>query len=179
MKLRKQRTNNEVSLDDDVQSDRGVLPVDTPDRAPSPKQRCWASELRGIFIKTGEELRRILRTVFVLRDVEGLTINQTAEVPSLSHEAVKARLWRGRLELRERLTKYFSERTGSPRRQALRDETSAHRILGLFADCLRNSITQTFSISIGQLTTHVSPTTGSTDPLGVWARPRIMRPDTV
>jgi RNA polymerase sigma-70 factor, ECF subfamily len=70
--------------------------------------------LRDIFIKTLDELRPILRTVFIFRDVEGLTIDQTAEVLSVSQAAVKARLWRVRLELRERLNKYFSQRTDSP-----------------------------------------------------------------
>src|ERR1700675_2556513 len=58
-------------------------------------------------IKALRELRPILRTVFVLRDIEGLSIAQTAEVLNLSHSAVKARLWRGRLQLREFLNRYF------------------------------------------------------------------------
>jgi hypothetical protein len=46
-----------------------------------------------------------------MRDIEGLSIAETAEVLSLSHTAVKARLWRGRLQLRERLNKYFRKET--------------------------------------------------------------------
>jgi RNA polymerase sigma-70 factor (ECF subfamily) len=45
--------------------------------------------------------------VFVLRDIEGLSIEQTAEVMGLSLAAVKARSFRARLQLRERLSKYF------------------------------------------------------------------------
>ena len=55
------------------------------------------------------ELRPILRNVFALRDIEGLSIEQTAEVLGLSNSAVKARLFRARLQLRERLNKYFSK----------------------------------------------------------------------
>jgi RNA polymerase sigma-70 factor (ECF subfamily) len=57
----------------------------------------------------------ILRAVFVLRDIEGLSIAETAEVLSLSHTAVKARLWRGRLQLRERLNRYFRKEMDSAR----------------------------------------------------------------
>jgi RNA polymerase sigma-70 factor, ECF subfamily len=48
MKLREQRTQKEVSLDEDLQADRDVRPVDVPDRTPNPEQLCWASELPDI-----------------------------------------------------------------------------------------------------------------------------------
>jgi RNA polymerase sigma-70 factor (ECF subfamily) len=92
MKLRKQRAHKEFSLDEDFQADGDGLPLDVPDRAPNPEQLCWASELRDILVRTVEELRPILRTVFVLRDVGGLSIEQTAQALNLSQAAVKARL---------------------------------------------------------------------------------------
>ena len=113
MKLRKQRVTREVSLDEDFQADGDMLPREVTDWAPNPEQLYRTSELRGILIRTLRELSPILQTVFVLRDIEGLSIDQTAEVLKLSHTAVKARLWRGRLQLRERLNKYFSEQTKS------------------------------------------------------------------
>jgi len=109
MKLRKQRTTKEVSIDEDFQADGDILPREVTDWAPNPEDLYRASELRDILIKTLEELRPILRTVFVLRDIEGLSIDQTAEVLSLSNSAVKARLWRARLQLREGLNKHFSK----------------------------------------------------------------------
>jgi RNA polymerase sigma-70 factor, ECF subfamily len=115
MKLRKRRTTKEVSLDEDFQADEDILPREFADWAPNPEELYRASELRDILIKTLEELRPILRTVFVLRDIEGLSIDHTAEVLDLSPAAVKARLWRARLQLRERLNKYFSKQTESGR----------------------------------------------------------------
>jgi RNA polymerase sigma-70 factor, ECF subfamily len=63
--------------------------------------------LREILRKTLQQLGPGLRIVFVLRDIEGFSLEQTAEALGLSVAAVKARSFRARLQLRERLTKYF------------------------------------------------------------------------
>jgi len=89
------------------------FPSEVTDWAPNPEQLYSTSELRDILIKIMEQLRPILRTVFVLRDIEGLSIHQTAEVLNQSHAAVKARLWRARLQLREALNKYFTKQRES------------------------------------------------------------------
>jgi RNA polymerase sigma-70 factor (ECF subfamily) len=109
MKLRKQRAIREGSLDEGFQEDGDKLPIEVIDWAPNPEQLYRTSELRRILIKTIEELPPILRTVFVLQDLEGLSTDQTAEVLNLSQSAVKSRLWRARLQLRERLNKYFGK----------------------------------------------------------------------
>ncbi len=124
MKLRKRGTTKEVSLDEDFQADENRLPIEVIDWAPNPEQLYWASELRSILTKTLEQLRPILRAVFVLRDIEGLSIHQTAEVLNISQGAVKARLWRVRLQLRESLNKYFSERPNSARSQLVPETTA-------------------------------------------------------
>ena len=148
MKLRKQRTTKEASLDEDFQANGDVLPKEIADWAPNPEQLYWASELRDILIKCLEKLNPILRTVFVLRDIEGLTIEQTAEVLDLSQTAIKARLWRARLQLRESLTKYFSKQTHLARAQLFPSGRPTGRILGLFAECLRNAMDRTYSINV-------------------------------
>jgi RNA polymerase sigma-70 factor, ECF subfamily len=148
MKLRKQRTQKiDISLDEGSQTDGDVLPVEVPDRSPNPEQLCWASELRDILVRTVEELRPILLTVFVLRDVEGLSIAQTAEVLNLSQAAVKARLWRVRLQLRERLNRYFDERTTLTPEDRAPTSRVTKKISGLFAECLRDSIFRPYSPS--------------------------------
>jgi RNA polymerase sigma-70 factor (ECF subfamily) len=48
--------------------------------------------------------------VFTLRDIEGLSVRETAESLGLSEAAVKVNLHRARLSLREQLTGYFDER---------------------------------------------------------------------
>ena len=113
MKLRKQRGTAETSLDEDFGDEGGILPREVTDWSPNPEQLCWASELKEILEKTLEELEPISRTVFVLRDIEGLTIDQTAVALNMSQTAVKARLWRVRLQLREALSKHFSQKKES------------------------------------------------------------------
>jgi RNA polymerase sigma-70 factor (ECF subfamily) len=108
MKLRKLRSTKEVSLDEDFQTDEGMLPREVADWAPNPEELYRASELREILIQALQALRPIIRTVFVLRDMEELSTDQTAKVLDLSPAAVKTRLWRARLQLRELLSEYFS-----------------------------------------------------------------------
>ena len=105
MKLRKRRP--EVSIDDDIHSDEGSLPMDVADWAPNPEELYRANELRQILHEALEKLGPGLRIVFVLRDVEGLSLEETTEALGLSLTAVKARSLRARLQLRERLTLYF------------------------------------------------------------------------
>jgi len=140
----------EISLDEDVQADGDMSPMDVTDWSPNPEQLYWGSELRDILIKTLEGLRPILRTVFVLRDIEGLSIHQTAEVLNLSHAAVKARLWRVRLQLRERLSKYFSEKTTSEASTSAAFGSRSGRISGLVAECLGPWISKTCSMSVAK-----------------------------
>ena len=163
MKLRKQRTTREASLDEDFQADGDVLPKEVTDWAPNPEQLYWASELRDILIKCLQELSPILRTVFVLRDIEGLTIDQTVEVLHVSQTAVKARLLRARLLLRENLTKYFGKQTHLARAQLFPSGGRGGRILGLFAECLRNSMYRTHSINVPESETHAATRTAVID----------------
>lgn len=129
MKLRKRRTSKEVSLDEDFQGDGDLFPREVADWAPNPEELYRESELRDILVKTLKELRPALRTVFVLRDIEGFSIDQTAEVLELSPAAVKARLWRARLQLRELLHEYFSKHKEHARGPA-RSETVLPREVG-------------------------------------------------
>src|ERR1700732_844406 len=76
MKLRKRNTAKGFSLDDDLGEDGELFPRDLADWTPNAEQLYWASELRNILASALEELSPISRTVFVLRDVEGLSIEQ-------------------------------------------------------------------------------------------------------
>jgi len=110
MKLRKKKTDKTVSIDEDVETEDGSVPRDIADWAPNPEQNFTQAELGQILEKTIQGLPASFRTVFVLRDVEGLSTEETAEALDLSVPAVKSRLLRARLQLRERLTRYFKKK---------------------------------------------------------------------
>jgi RNA polymerase sigma-70 factor (ECF subfamily) len=106
-KLRKQRSNRENSLDEDFGNEENAAVFEVADWAPNPEELYGGSELRSILRSELQQLPPSLRVVFVLRDIEGLSTEETARVLESTPVAVKARLWRARLRLRERLTRYF------------------------------------------------------------------------
>jgi RNA polymerase sigma-70 factor, ECF subfamily len=73
-----------------------------------PDEQFQSEELRRHIQKSVDELPEGLRTVFLVRDVEGLSTEETAELLGLSLPAVKTRLHRARLVLREAIGRYFS-----------------------------------------------------------------------
>src|SRR5512146_843135 len=109
MKLRRRRPERTVSLDQDVDTGEDTIPREVADWSPNPEQLYTQSELRDILTRTIQGLPSSFRTVFVLRDVEGLSTEETADALDLSIPAVKSRLLRARLQLRERLNKYFKK----------------------------------------------------------------------
>src|SRR5271167_398743 len=112
MKLRRRRSDRTVSLDEDIQTEEDTMPREVADWSPNPEQLYKQGELKDILRKTVQGLPASFRTVFVLRDVEGLSTEETAEALDLSIPAVKSRLLRARLQLRERLNKYFRKPKG-------------------------------------------------------------------
>jgi RNA polymerase sigma-70 factor (ECF subfamily) len=78
---------------------------ETPDRL---AQR---AETRRLLDEAIAELDPGHRAVFLLRDVEGLSVSETARALVLSEANVKVRLLRARLQLRERLTRVFGDKS--------------------------------------------------------------------
>jgi RNA polymerase sigma-70 factor (ECF subfamily) len=112
MKLRRRRSDRTVSLDEDIETEEDTMPREVADWSPNPEQLYKQGELKDILRKTIQGLPASFRAVFVLRDVEGLSTEETAQALDLSIPAVKSRLLRARLQLRERLNKYFRKTKG-------------------------------------------------------------------
>ena len=110
MRLRKRKTSKTVSIDEDVETEDGFVPREVADWSPNPEQQYKQAELNDILEKTIQGLPSGFRTVFVLRDVEGLSTEETADALGLSVPAVKSRLLRARLQLRERLSRHFKKK---------------------------------------------------------------------
>jgi len=106
MRLRRRRPNV-TSLDEPVQTDDDLMPREIQDWGPTPEQRYEVTELNSILTKAIGELEPIFRTAFLLRDVEQLSTEETAEALGISAPAVKSRLLRARLKLREKLSPSF------------------------------------------------------------------------
>ena len=113
MKLRKKKQNQTISMED---------------LAPAVKQYCIerdnlaqthshavavAHELQEVLQKAIDKLPDQYRAVFVLRDVDGLSNQETGEILDLSIPAVKSRLHRSRIMLRKRLQRYYEDYTGN------------------------------------------------------------------
>jgi RNA polymerase sigma-70 factor, ECF subfamily len=108
MKLRKRRPN-QVSLDEEVDTGEDTMPREVEDWGPSPEERYKQTELGTILNNTIAELEPPFRIVFQLRDIEELSTEETAEALGLSVPAVKSRLLRARLKLRQKLNRYFRQ----------------------------------------------------------------------
>ncbi len=108
MRLRKRRPN-QFSIDEPIETDQDIIPQEIKDWGPSPEQRYAQTEMREILRSVIEELSPDFRVVFVLRDVEGLSTEETAEAVGISEAAVKSRLLRARLKLRQKLDRYFRQ----------------------------------------------------------------------
>lgn len=110
MRLRKRRPN-QFSLDEPVEGDTDLLPRELEDWRPSPEQDYAEAEMQGILAEIIEKLDPEFRIVLVLRDVEEFSTQETAEALGISLSAVKSRLLRARLKLREKLNRHFRRGT--------------------------------------------------------------------
>src|SRR5712691_2734630 len=106
MRLRKRRPN-QFSLDEPIEGDEDLLPREVEDWGPSPEQRFAQTEMHEILSEVIDKLESDFRVVFVLRDVEELSTQETAKALGISVPAVKSRLLRARLKLRQKLDRYF------------------------------------------------------------------------
>jgi RNA polymerase sigma-70 factor, ECF subfamily len=88
----------------------------------SPSQLAQRNEIQRLLEETLNHLDEKHRLVFLLRDVEGLSIKETAQALNLSEANVKVRLLRARLQLREELTRVL----GDPERRVVRGEGHRH-----------------------------------------------------
>ena len=110
MKLRKRKSDRSVSLDEQIDTGEDTIVREIAAWDPDPEQQYNQEELGEILTGAIDSLEPIYRTVFTLRDVDGLSTEETAEALELSIPAVKSRLLRARLQLREKLTRFFKRK---------------------------------------------------------------------
>lgn len=110
MLLRKKKP--EVNLDELEGEDEAedLHPTRFVDWSALPEEELLSGEGKKALDAAVAQLPESLRLVFLLRDVEGLSIKETAEALNLTETNVKTRLLRARMALREQLSAYYSER---------------------------------------------------------------------
>jgi RNA polymerase sigma-70 factor (ECF subfamily) len=90
-----------------------ITPTEFIDWGLLPEEELLSGESKDRLDQAVQNLPEKLRIVFLLRDIEGLSIKETAQSLELSEAVVKTRLLRARLRLREALAAYYRERLGS------------------------------------------------------------------
>jgi RNA polymerase sigma-70 factor, ECF subfamily len=104
MRLRKDRRHLYQSLDTGQETKEGdYMPTDFADWREIPSEALEQSELREALNSALKSLPEKYRTVFVLRDVQQMSIAETARALGISEENVKTRTSRARLQMRDRL----------------------------------------------------------------------------
>lgn len=107
MKLRKRKSDKVVSLDEQIDTGEDLVVREVAVWDDTPETKFSQDELKGILDNAVAGLPPIFRNVFVLRDIEELSTEEAAQVLGISVPAVKSRLLRARLQLREKLTRLF------------------------------------------------------------------------
>lgn len=110
MLLRRQKPTISVAMDYEGDDDEIQHPTQFTDWCCLPEEDLLSDEARRHLDKAIRRLPEKLQVVFLLRDVEGLSIRETSEALDLTETAVKTRLLRARLFLREQLSTYYGER---------------------------------------------------------------------
>jgi RNA polymerase sigma-70 factor (ECF subfamily) len=120
--IRKRKGLNTVSLEEATEPSDNLDSIPHPefiaDWRQSPEHLVARNEIRHLLDDALTRLDEKHRLVFLLRDVEGLSVKETAEALELSEANVKVRLLRARLQLREDLTRVL----GDPARQLIRSQ---------------------------------------------------------
>jgi RNA polymerase sigma-70 factor (ECF subfamily) len=110
MKLRRKKLDS-VSLDEPISTDEGAVQREIEDESLDPLEELIESESVEILDRAVGELPKGYRAVFVLRHVEGLSTEDTARILRISVPAVKSRLHRTRLMLKEKLLRHLKNQS--------------------------------------------------------------------
>ena len=103
MKIRRRKDGRFVALDQEIETADGTLVKELPAGGENPEEHYGREEIREALSSAIDGLADAYKTVFVLRDVDGLSTEETAQALELSVPAVKSRLLRARLQLRDKL----------------------------------------------------------------------------
>ncbi len=110
MLIRKRRPETVIADEQAEDDDPDYPSIQLADWSSLPEEELLSGEARVRLDQAIQKLPEAMRIVFLLRDIEGLSIDETAAALGLSQSAVKTRLLRARLRLRDDLSSYYAER---------------------------------------------------------------------
>lgn len=119
-RLRRQTAVRMESLDEPSDEEGGVSPALLRDWREIPSEALERDEVRQLLQRAVAGLPEIYRRVFLLRDVEELSVNEAAEVLQISIASVKVRLHRARMMLQKQLTPALKMVSREPKRRWFR-----------------------------------------------------------
>jgi RNA polymerase sigma-70 factor, ECF subfamily len=106
---KKAEPDHEISLESFIPQDGDHATYDIPDWSENPSDRVLQGELKKIIDAAIHSLSHKYRLVFNLRDIEGFSTQETADILGISTQSVKTRLHRARLFLREKISTSYKE----------------------------------------------------------------------
>ncbi len=107
MRRRSQRARPAASLDEEPRENQLPLAERFADTGPTPEQVYEHKELHELLEENLEGLSPVLRTAFLLREIQGLSTEEAAKTLGVSQNTLKARLWRARQQLAAGLGRFF------------------------------------------------------------------------
>ena len=111
MKLRRRSRYLHLPLDTpDREQEHQAFSDTIPDHQPNPEEMCQRWELAQWLARLSKRLSPTLRKTFQLRDVDGLSVRETAVRLGVPHSTVKARVARGRAHLKRMVVKESLDR---------------------------------------------------------------------
>ena len=110
MLIRKRKPEVNLEPVDAEENAEDLLPTQFADWSALPEEELLSGEGKKILDQAIQTLPESMRIVFLLRDVEGISIKETADALNLTETNVKTRLLRARMFLREQLSAYYGER---------------------------------------------------------------------
>jgi len=108
--IRRRKPEIQLASKVDDDEDNELLLTQFSDWCCIPESELMSSEAQNHLDKAIQQLSEKLRVVFILRDIEKLSVRETSETLNLNESTVKTRLLRARLRLREELSAYYGER---------------------------------------------------------------------
>ncbi|PYT42190.1 MAG: RNA polymerase subunit sigma-24 [Acidobacteria bacterium] len=103
MRRRSAKARPAISLDETPREEELPASERFADDGPNPEQVFASTEIREMISENLDELSPLLRTAFVLREVQGFSTGEAAKKLGVTENTLKARLWRARHQLAERL----------------------------------------------------------------------------